>query len=455
MEGKKEEELKTLETEIELAKGVGNIIVVVVNEPILRDELISPLKYKFKPLILDVDKLDGSESILEVIKREVAKGNLEGHELLIIYNLESTKPEIFGFLNWHREFFYSLPLPTVFFCTRAFADELVTKAADFWRYRSGVYEFKLEEIEALRVAQEVLSTSISYENKEELERRREIAESLVEKVEDKKMKADLLHKIGTFHQLLYEYNKAKQYYEESLEIFKELGDRKGEASSLRQLGMIYHDRGNHEEAERLYSESLEISKELGDKKGVANSLGLLGMIQQLKGNYEEAERLYSESLEIFKELGDKKGIAYSLHNLGSAHEERGNYEEAERLYSESLEISKELGDKKGVANSLGLLGMIQQLKGNYEEAERLYNESLKIFKELGDKDGIAVSFGHLGVLMYIQKRYEEAIQALSEAVPIFKELKSPYLEVTLRNIWEIERIRIQRNLEVEHGKREE
>ncbi len=57
--------------------------------------------------------------------------------------------------------------------------------------------------------------------------------------------------------------------------------------------------------------------------------------------------------------------------------------------------------------------------------------------------------------MYIQKRYEEAIQALSEAVPIFKELKSPYLEVTLRNIWEIERIRIQRNLEVEHGKREE
>jgi len=77
MEGKKEEELKTLETEIELAKGVGNIILVVVNEPILRDGLILSLKYKFKPLILDLDKLDGSKSVKEVIKREAAKGNLE------------------------------------------------------------------------------------------------------------------------------------------------------------------------------------------------------------------------------------------------------------------------------------------------------------------------------------------------------------------------------------------
>jgi len=182
--------------------------------------------------------------------------------LLVIYNLESRKPEIFGYLNWHREFFYSLPLPTAFFCTQAFADELVTKAADFWRYRSGVYEFKLEGVEVLRFAQEVLSTSITYENKEELERRKEIAESLVEKVEDEKTKADLLHKIGTFYQLLYEYNKAEQYYEESLEIFKELGDKGGIAVSSGQLGVLMYIQKRYEEAIQALSEAAPIFEEL-------------------------------------------------------------------------------------------------------------------------------------------------------------------------------------------------
>jgi tetratricopeptide (TPR) repeat protein len=71
-----------------------------------------------------------------------------------------------------------------------------------------------------------------------------------------------------------EYGRVKQYLEESLVIFREIGDRSGVATCLNSLGEGFRRQGRYKEAVRYYEESLAIERELGfDGPAQLNNLG--------------------------------------------------------------------------------------------------------------------------------------------------------------------------------------
>ncbi|HJQ26498.1 MAG TPA: tetratricopeptide repeat protein, partial [Blastocatellia bacterium] len=84
------------------------------------------------------------------------------------------------------------------------------------------------------------------------------------------------------------------------------------------------------------------------------------------------------------------------------------------------------------------LAMIAQYEGEVEEARRLYSESLEIAKRLGDQSGIAISLGQLGLLAEKEGNIAKSAQLLREALSIFEKLKSPYAEVTRRNLQRVQ-----------------
>src|SRR5262249_33663726 len=62
-----------------------------------------------------------------------------------------------------------------------------------------------------------------------------------------------------------DYPRARQRFEESLTIMRELGHRQGVAETLNNLGLIAEHTGDPEGARRFYEESLSIMRELGDR----------------------------------------------------------------------------------------------------------------------------------------------------------------------------------------------
>ena len=104
------------------------------------------------------------------------------------------------------------------------------------------------------------------------------------------------------HQQQGRYDDAVKSYQESMNIFEELGNKSGIAITLHQLGMIHQHQGRYDDAVKSYKESMKISEKLGDKSGISNSLGQMGRIYYVQKNYKKALRSYLFAFIIFNEL---------------------------------------------------------------------------------------------------------------------------------------------------------
>jgi tetratricopeptide (TPR) repeat protein len=139
-----------------------------------------------------------------------------------------------------------------------------------------------------------------------------------------------------------QYQLAIDFYQQSLEIQREIGDRQDEAASLGNLGNAYESLGEYQRAIDFQQQSLEIRREIGDRQGEANSLGNLGNTYQSLGEYQRAIDFYQQSLEIQREIGDRNGEANSLFNQAGTlakykprrFEALGQFKQSRAIYAE-------------------------------------------------------------------------------------------------------------------------
>ena len=239
---------------------------------------------------------------------------------------------------------------------------------------------------------------------------------------DKSVKSKLLALIGSLKMDQGDYEQAKKYTEESLDIRKEVGDNYGIVVSVNNLGCISFHQGDYDRAKKYFGESLAINKEIGDKKVIAASMANLGNISYYQGDYEQAKEYYKDCLAISKEIGDKKLISISFNSLGSISYVLGDSEQAKEYYEESLSIRKEFGDRKGMADSINNLGYIANYQGDYEQARKYFNESMDISKEIGNKTGIATSMDNMGNTSYTLGDYEQAEKYYKECLSIYESI---------------------------------
>ncbi|MEA5623298.1 CHAT domain-containing protein, partial [Nostoc sp. UHCC 0251] len=96
-------------------------------------------------------------------------------------------------------------------------------------------------------------------------------------------------------------------WEQSLEIFEQIGDIKGKAATLDNIGQLIAEQGNIPRAIALWEQSLEISEQIGNIKGKAPSLNNMARVFAQQGDIPKAITLWEQSLEIFEQIGDIKG----------------------------------------------------------------------------------------------------------------------------------------------------
>jgi predicted ATPase/class 3 adenylate cyclase len=223
-----------------------------------------------------------------------------------------------------------------------------------------------------------------------------------------------------FH--LGEYAAARVLLNDSINALRELGDRQGLAMALNSLGMITMDEGDYEAAGLLYQESVAIRRELGDRHGIAMTVNNLGVIASHRGEFLAASALFEEGLAIRRELGDRRGVALTLHNLGIQTYQLGNKAAATALFEEGLAVFRKIGDRRGIALSLLELGSTASERGDYARARTLYEESLAIQRDSGDRQGVAISLSALGALACEQCDFQSGRRLYEESLAIVREI---------------------------------
>ena len=215
--------------------------------------------------------------------------------------------------------------------------------------------------------------------------------------------------MGAAYRNLAQYDKAIEFYQQSLAITKDIGDRSGEAGSLMSLGLAYRRLGQYDKAIEFYQQSLAIYQDIDARNGEARSLGNLGAAYRRLGQYDKAIEFYQQSLAIKREIGDRDGEACSLNNLGVAYRGLGQYDRAIEFYQQSLAITNDIDARNCKARSLNNLGNAYRRLGQYDKAIEFYQQSLAIKREIGDREGEGSTLSNLGYLLSEQNQPELAI----------------------------------------------
>ncbi len=249
----------------------------------------------------------------------------------------------------------------------------------------------------------------------------EEALSSSEKSEYKLGASIALINIGTFYLFQGEIPKAKELYNRSLKLAKEIDAKVEIATALMCIGLSYDFTGDFSKALKEYEKALEMAKKSGDKKILTSVYMNIGNTHNAQGIYDKAIEFYTKSLQIAEETNDKRMIAYSLGNIGHNYQLTGNFSKALEFQLKSLKITEELGDKKGMAIGYLNIGKLYHSQGNFTNSIEYYNRSLKIAEEINDAPTIGQIYNNIGIVYLDESDFSNALEHFSKALKICEE----------------------------------
>jgi tetratricopeptide (TPR) repeat protein len=214
------------------------------------------------------------------------------------------------------------------------------------------------------------------------------------KPSDTRVKATLIHRIGSVYNNLNIPDLAIKYYKNAMEKDPKF------SWPHNNLGLIYYEQKKYAEAEKEYKKAIVLNPE---NAAPHSNLGLLYYEQK---KYVEAEKKYNKAIEI-----DPK-YAMPHNSLGFLYYEQKKYVEAEKEYKKTVELDPKFSWPH---NNLGLIYYVQK---KYAEAEKEYKKAIVLDPEN------AAPYNGLGILYSVQKKYVEAEKEYNKAIVLDPNLKA-------------------------------
>ncbi len=152
-------------------------------------------------------------------------------------------------------------------------------------------------------------------------------------------------------------------------------------------GNLFLKLGKLGDAKDNYDKSIKIKKEIRDLKGIASTLNKLSLISKFQGKLLESIKMSEESIQIDQELGNIQAVATTLMTVAIAQREL----KQEKLALENLEKSLSFLQKEENHFLLALANyemFITQVKNDRELASIFYGDIQDIHNQNKDNEGI-------------------------------------------------------------------
>ena len=252
-------------------------------------------------------------------------------------------------------------------------------------------------------------------------------------VGDKSGEASTLNSIGLIYDEVGETQKALKYYNQSLPIDRAVGDKSGEAATLNNLGGVYFELGEKQKALDFYSQSLRISRAVGNRAGEATTLNAIGLVYHTLGENQKALEYYNNALPLSHAVGDRGGEAATLNNIGSVYTALDEKQKALEFYNQSLPIWRVVGDRSGEASTLNNIGGVYSVLGKKQKALEFYNQSLPILRAVGDRSGEAATLNNIGLVYDDLGKKQKALEFYNQSLPMLRAVGNRSGEATMLN----------------------
>ncbi len=205
--------------------------------------------------------------------------------------------------------------------------------------------------------------------------------ALAEKDKDYSSIALSFNNIGQlYHKYLKDRTRALEYYKKGLAISEREGDKKGVSLVKNNIATLYAEQDNYKEAIKWFEESLELRREINYKYGIINTLSNLGYNYLKLSDYGNARNALAEALQM-NEVLLNNNLQSTIHQkYAELYLAIGNTDSA--LYHANLShnINVGAGNPLSISTSALLLSGLYETAGNYRASIDL----LKLHNKMQD-----------------------------------------------------------------------
>lgn len=195
-----------------------------------------------------------------------------------------------------------------------------------------------------------------------------------------------LYNIAQIFMQIDHFEKAQEYYHQSLELNQGTNDRALESTILADLGRVHALLKDNEAAIRHLDRSLQIAQSTGNLHDQGVTLSVMGMAYHENENYLKAQECLLEALEIMQRTDARPDQSEVLCLLGRNHLQLGNFEQSISLLHQSLQIAEEVQVNEKIRNAHYALSEVHQALGDFEQALEHYRRYHDLWKSFYSQD---------------------------------------------------------------------
>jgi predicted ATPase/DNA-binding SARP family transcriptional activator len=151
------------------------------------------------------------------------------------------------------------------------------------------------------------------------------------------------------------------------------------------LGGMAYCRGEVAAARSYYEQCLDVFRELEDISGIAGALLGLGRVAMRQGEPSRARTLLEESLALFREVKAQSSVIEVLNSLAWIAWHTGEYGAARGILGESLARCRETARHGDTSDSLIAVGHLTQREGNPGQAVRFFGAAGRLGTATGGR----------------------------------------------------------------------
>ena len=211
-----------------------------------------------------------------------------------------------------------------------------------------------------------------------------------------------------------QYDSALHYLLNALKINKQNQVPDRVAANLNSMGSVYYFQNNPTKAKELYQQALDIFEKSGNALGRAASYMGLGVVH--KPEPDKALAYYFKASAIYDQTGNNAEKAQNLNNIGNIYRATDDKPKALQYFVRASEINRLIGNQQSLVVNLINIGEIYQQDKAYKQAENYLGEAIKVAISANLKLASAQGYRRLVELYKAQGKFELALEYLDKAV---------------------------------------
>jgi CHAT domain-containing protein/Tfp pilus assembly protein PilF len=237
--------------------------------------------------------------------------------------------------------------------------------------------------------------------------------------------ARALEYLSAAHFWLHDITRSSKEARQALALWQEIGDAEGIIRALESVGYRYKYQGEWDKAKQHFQQAVDLAHKTESKSLEADSQSALADVLWSQGQTHAALEDYRGILAVYESLGDLPKQAATRNNLGFLLRSRGEYAAAEKEFHAALDLSQKTGDRIQEANARTGLCFLAADRGDITGAKQIQESVLKLYEETQNPFGQAYAITTLGQINRYTGHLREALANALDALARYQTLQSP------------------------------